>query len=77
MEEINLTPVPQEQLTTEVPTPDGENEIDLNVLFPGEENDLNQLFPEAEMKHLLKKVSKNKKELHLMVDRFTEISEPD
>lgn len=52
-----------------------EKEVDLNALFPDEGNDLNQLFPEAEMKALLKKVSKNKKDLHLMVDRFTEISD--
>jgi hypothetical protein len=52
-----------------------EKEVDLNALFPDEGNDLNQLFPEAEMKDLLKKVSKNKKDLHLMVDRFTEISD--
>ena len=73
MEEINPTPV--EPL--ENPIFDGEKEIDLNLLFPEEGNDLNQLFPEAEMKDLLKKISKNKKDLHLMVDRFTEISEPD
>lgn len=52
-----------------------EKEVDLNALFPDEGNNLNQLFPEAEMKDLLKKVSKNKKDLHLMVDRFTEISD--
>jgi hypothetical protein len=58
-----------------VQIPEPEKEVDLNLLFPGEEKDLNQLFPDAEMKELLKKVSKNKKDLHLMVDRFTEITE--
>ena len=71
MEETNLIPVEPSG------NPIEEKEIDLNLLFPGEQNDLNQLFPDAEMKDLLKKVSKNKKDLHLMVDRFIEISEPD
>lgn len=64
-------------ISTEVKVqiPETEHDVDLNLLFPGEENDLNQLFPEMEMKDLLKKVSKNKKDLHLMVDRFTEITE--
>lgn len=80
MNETNPQPVgePHGALTSDnAQTPDAENEIDLNQLFPGEENDLNRLFPEAEMKDLLKKVSKNKKDLHVMVDRFAEISEPE
>ncbi len=82
MNEMNLQPSSEHH---DLPKAEGvlnqtteeEKEVDLNTLFPGEGNDLNQLFPEAEMKELLKKVSKNKKDLHLMVDRFTEISEPD
>lgn len=70
MDEMN--PIPKD-LGAQIP--EEEKEVDLNALFPDEGNDLNQLFPEAEMKALLKKVSKNKKDLHLMVDRFTEISD--
>lgn len=80
MNEINLQPTgePHNPVESILNRPsEEEKEVDLNILFPGEGNDLNQLFPEAEMKELLKKVSKNKKDLHLMVDRFTEITEPD
>ena len=48
-----------------------EKEIDLNALFPGEETDLNALFPDGEMKHLLKKISKNKKDLVSITQNFT------
>lgn len=78
MNEINPQPVGESTgfpAEAAVQNPEAEKEVDLNLLFPGEESDLNQLFPDAEMKELLKKVSKNKKDLHLMVDRFTEITE--
>ena len=45
-------------------------EIDLNVLFPGEDKNLNDLFPEEEMRVLLKKVEKNRKDIALMHERF-------
>ncbi|MEK9627482.1 MAG: hypothetical protein VW455_00520 [Nitrospinota bacterium] len=45
-------------------------EIDLNELFPEEDKDLNDLFPDEETKILLKKMQKNKKDLHTMTDRF-------
>ena len=45
-------------------------ETDLNEIFPEEEKDLNDLFPDEETKLLLKKMQKNKKDLHLMKDRF-------
>lgn len=45
-------------------------EVDLNELFPEEEKDLNDLFPDEETKLLLKKMQKNKKDLHTMTDRF-------
>jgi hypothetical protein len=54
----------------ELPFP--EQEIDLNHLFPNEETDLNDLFPDEETRQLLKKVQRNKKDLHTMTDRFTE-----
>ncbi|GJL79088.1 MAG: hypothetical protein NPINA01_20770 [Nitrospinaceae bacterium] len=52
-----------------------EKEIDLNSIFPDAETDLNALFPDEEIKHLLKKVSKNKKDLHALKDRFLEENE--
>ena len=47
-------------------------EIDLNELFPQSDKDLNDLFPDEETKMLLKKMQKNKKDLHIMTDRFLE-----
>jgi hypothetical protein len=52
----------------ELPFP--EPELDLNEVFPDEENDLNDLFPDEETKLLLKKIQRNKKDLHTMTDRF-------
>lgn len=46
------------------------NEIDLNEIFPDEDKDLNDLFQDEETKILLKKMQKNKKDLHTMTDRF-------
>ena len=54
---------------TELPFP---TEIDLNELFPKWDKDLNDLFPDEETKLLLKKMQKNKKDLHIMTDRFLE-----
>ena len=51
----------------ELPFP---TEIDLNELFPQSDKDLNDLFPDEETKLLLKKMQKNKKDLHIMTDRF-------
>ena len=53
----------------ELPFP---TEIDLNELFPQSNKDLNDLFPDEETKLLLKKMQKNKKDLHIMTDRFLE-----
>jgi hypothetical protein len=53
----------------ELPFPE---QIDLNAVFPEEENDLNDLFPDEETRQLLKKVQRNKKDLHTMTDRFAE-----
>ena len=53
----------------ELPFP---TEIDLNELFSKSDKDLNNLFPDEETKSLLKKMQKNKKELHIMTDRFLE-----
>lgn len=54
----------------ELPFP--ESEVDLNEIFPEEESDLNSLFPDEETKLLLKKIQRNKKDLHTMTDRFVD-----
>jgi hypothetical protein len=46
------------------------NEIDLNEIFPDEDKNLNEIFQDEETKVLLKKMQKNKKDLHTMTDRF-------
>ena len=58
--------VPQNEL------PFSESEVDLNEVFPSEESDLNDLFPDEETKLLLKKIQRNKKDLHTMTDRFVD-----
>ena len=52
----------------ELPFP--ESEVDLNEVFPSEESDLHELFPDEETKLLLKKIQRNKKDLHAMTDHF-------
>ena len=54
-----------------------EKEIDLNLLFPDSETDLNALFPDADIKHLLKSVTRNKKDLHSLKERFIQENETD
>ena len=69
-ERIDNTEVEEEVVfkpQNELPFP---NEVDLNDLFPEEDKDLNELFPDEETKVLLKKMQKNKKDLHIMTDRF-------
>ena len=48
-----------------------EKEIDLNELFPDVETNLNDLFPDVEVKHLLKSITKNKKDLSAIKERLT------
>ena len=48
-----------------------EKEIDLNLLFPDTETNLNDLFPDAEVKHLLKSITKNKKDMNTIKKRLT------
>ena len=55
------------QPQNELPFP---TEVNLNDLFPEEDKDLNELLPDEETKLLLKKMQKNKKDLHIMTDRF-------
>lgn len=54
---------------------EAEKEIDLNLLFPDAAEDLNALFPETDLRELLKKISKNKKDLGFMVNRIAEMPE--
>jgi|GEM_PF-2405704 len=65
----NKTPSQSEEAEA-TSTPQPEDEIDLNSLFPDEEKDLNSLFPDEESRILLKKINKNKKDLHNLNDRF-------
>lgn len=55
--------------------PPEEKPVDLNLLFPEAETDLNQLFPDKEMKHLLKDISKSKKDLGKMMNKIAETTE--
>ena len=69
-ERIDNTEVEEEVVfkpQNELPFP---NEVDLNDLFPEEDQDLNELFPDEETKLLLKKMQKNKKDLQIMTDSF-------
>jgi len=55
-----------------------EQTVDLNELFPDSETDLNNLFPDTEVKHLLKKIIKNKKDMNLIKERLvTENEKPE
>ncbi len=63
------SPGTQEELTL-VEHPH-EKEIDLNELFPNSETDLNDLFPDADIKHLLKGITKNKKDMNAIKERLT------
>jgi hypothetical protein len=63
-EPVSPPPVEQEQ--------DPKEAIDLNAIFPDSEKDLNQLFLDADMKQLLKNVSKNKSDLGKLNDRLWE-----
>jgi hypothetical protein len=47
-----------------------EQDVDLNELFPDSETDLNSLFPDAKVKHLLKNIIKNKKDMGSIKERL-------
>jgi hypothetical protein len=80
-EEINPIPdsspsVPEDKSETPAgPQEPVEKEIDLNLLFPDSEADLNKLFPDEDIKHLLKNVTRNKKDLHSLKERFLQENE--
>ena len=75
-------PVPEKQVTVDDLSLSGpeeltmeeqpqEKEINLNELFPDAETDLNDLFPDEEVKHLLKSITKNKKDMSTIKERLT------
>ncbi|MFQ5444912.1 MAG: hypothetical protein ACE5EK_09880 [Nitrospinales bacterium] len=68
---------PEENQSNEIQPPNvpEEKEVDLNLLFPETETDLNQLFPDKEMKHLLKDISKSKKDLGKMMHKIAETTD--
>jgi hypothetical protein len=66
-----VSPPPAEQAQ------DPKEAIDLNAIFPDNEKDLNQLFLDADMKQLLKNVSKNKSDLGKLNDRLLEENKSD
>ncbi|MGQ9646863.1 MAG: hypothetical protein ACUVWO_10030 [Thermodesulfobacteriota bacterium] len=42
-------------------------ELDLNLLFPGRDYDLNHLFPDERMRRLLYELKKNKREIERFI----------
>ena len=66
-----VSPPPEEEVQ------DPKEAIDLNAIFPDSEKDLNQLFLDADMKQLLKNVSKNKNDLGKLNDRLWEENKGD
>jgi hypothetical protein len=45
-------------------------EVDLNVLFPGKDYDLNRLFPDEGTKKLLSELKRNKRDIERFVKNF-------
>ena len=67
---IDISPSSTQEETT-LEGHSGEQEIDLNELFPDSETNLNDLFPDTEVKHLLQKIIKNKKDMNSIKERLT------
>ena len=55
-----------------VTNPEGEKkrELDLNLLFPGKNYDLNRLFPDEETKKLLYELRRNKRDIDRFIKNF-------
>jgi hypothetical protein len=45
-------------------------EVDLNVLFPGKDYDLNRLFPDEGTKKLLSELKRNKRDIERFVKKL-------
>jgi hypothetical protein len=56
----------KEEIQGQPPEEEKKREVDLNVLFPGKNYDLNRLFPDEETKRLLHELKRNKRD----IDRF-------
>jgi hypothetical protein len=68
IEEDTLTPLQGKEHVEKYPS---EQDVDLNELFPDAEADLNRLFPDAKVKHLLKNIIKNKKDMGSIKERLS------
>ena len=53
------------------PEEEKKRELDLNVLFPGKNYDLNRLFPDEETKKLLYELRKNKREIERFIKNLS------
>ena len=57
----------KEDMSPQIP-PEGERkEVDLNVLFPGKDYDLNRLFPDERTKKLLHELRRNKRDIERFI----------
>jgi hypothetical protein len=45
-------------------------EVDLNILFPGKDYDLNRLFPDEGTKKLLYELRRNKRDIERFIKNF-------
>ncbi len=53
------------------PEEEKKRELDLNVLFPGKDYDLNRLFPDEETKKLLYELRKNKRDIERFIKNLS------
>ena len=49
------------------PEEEKRREVDLNVLFPGKDYDLNRLFPDGRTKELLYELRRNKRDIERFI----------
>ncbi|MCJ7746561.1 MAG: hypothetical protein MUP27_02365 [Desulfobacterales bacterium] len=52
------------------PEEEKKREVDLNVLFPGKDYDLNRLFPDGGTKKLLYELRRNKRDIERFIKNF-------
>ena len=52
------------------PEEEKKREVDLNVLFPGKNYDLNRLFPDGGTKKLLYELRRNKRDIERFIKNF-------
>ena len=68
IEEDTLAPSQRKEHLEKHPN---EHDVDLNELFPDAEANLNRLFPDAKVRHLLKNIIKNKKDMGSIKERLS------